>query len=149
MRRLAGFTLIELLIVIAVIAILVGITVPRFLGMRDEANTAVAAGETAALKAAVEAYRIHHGVFPDDANADDWQDELVATSPQLIESELIDPFSNTGVEYKFDTDGGGEFYVIWSDGPDGTSTITGISSATGVIAGTIGDDVYATNGTKP
>ena len=66
MHKLKGFTLIELLIVIAVIAILVGITVPRFLGMRDEANMAVAAGETNALKAAVEAYYIHEDDYQYD-----------------------------------------------------------------------------------
>jgi len=32
-----GFTLVELLVVITVIAILLGITIPRFKGMQDEA----------------------------------------------------------------------------------------------------------------
>ena len=36
--RKRGFTLIELLVVISVIAILVGIAIPRFKGMQDEAH---------------------------------------------------------------------------------------------------------------
>lgn len=149
MRRVLGFTLIELLIVIAVISILVGITVPRFLGMRDEANFAKAAGECSALKAAVEAYRIHKNFFPKQAtsvNNTDWEDDLTAISPKLIESELMDPFATTQ-EYSYATDNttGSRYYVIFSVGPNGTAEITGINS-TGNVQGNIVDDVYATNG---
>ena len=156
MRRLAGFTLIELLIVIAVIAILVGITVPRFLGMRDEANTAVAAGECNALKAAVEAYRIHRDVFPRDGTdctggCTGWQAELTAMRPQLIESSLLDPFNGT-YEYTYTASeiSDAEYYVISSIGPDGASDISGIDTS-GVIqvTGDITEDIYATNGTYP
>lgn len=145
MHKFKGFTLIELLIVIAVIAILVGITVPRFLGMRDEANMAVAAGETSALKAAVEAYRIHKNVFPGVAVA--WQSELVATKPQLVESELYDPFGATSItEYKYDVSGDFRYYVIWSVGIDGVDDISQICNDGKLDTADIDDDVFATNG---
>lgn len=154
MQRFKAFTLIELLIVIAVIAILVGITVPRFLGMRDEANMAVAAGETSALKAAVEAYRIHKGFFPGGdcfaSNCTSWQAELVAMRPQLIESALIDPFNGT-TEYTLITSAAANpnYYVILSIGPDdGDQDIVSIDDTTGAITvtGDITEDIYATNG---
>lgn len=148
MHRLRGFTLIELLIVIAVIAILVGITVPRFLGMRDEANNAKASGETAALKAAVEAYRIHKDKFPTVAPA--WQSELTAIKPQLIESPLLDPFttSDPKVEYLYKLSANNKYYVIYSVGVDGLADIVSICN-TGELtpaASDGNDDVFATNG---
>lgn len=149
MRRVFGFTLIELLIVIAVISILVGITVPRFLGMRDEANTAKAAGETSALKAAVEAYRIHKNFFPNQTttvNNTDWEQELTDMSPKLVESALMDPF-DTSNQYSYATDAASNsrYYVIFSVGPNSSAEITGINT-TGNIQGNIIDDIYATNG---
>ena len=45
-----GFTLIELLVVISVIAILVGIAIPRFKGMQDEANQSKAKAELRVLQ---------------------------------------------------------------------------------------------------
>ncbi len=51
-----GFTLIELLIVMAIIAILIGISLPRFRGMQDEGQKAKVRGNLATLRTAVEAY---------------------------------------------------------------------------------------------
>ncbi len=159
MRRFFGFTLIELLIVIAVIAILVGITVPRFLGMRDEANSAKAAGETAALKAAVEAYRIHKKDFPPDTAPTNWQTPLTTIRPQLIESALTDPFTAPAVQYTYDVSDNGKYYIIWSIGPDAQADISGIDDSGNIeITPTGGcttttttcdktEDIYATNGT--
>jgi type II secretion system protein G len=158
MRKMLGFTLIELLIVIAVIAILVGITVPRFLGMRDEANTAKAAGECSALKAAVEAYRIHKDDFPPDTAPNNWQAPLTAMRPQLIESALNDPFTSPSTQYTYDVSANGKYYLIWSIGPDGQADIAGISDTGAItLAGACTEpptapcdkkeDIYATNGT--
>lgn len=146
-----GFTLIELLIVIAVIAILVGIAVPRFLGMRDEGNSAKAAAETSALKAAVEAYRIHKGFFPKQSitpQTADWEKDLTDMTPRLVESELKDPFESAS-DYRYATSNtsGSEYYVIYSLGADRVGDISGIST-NGEITfnGTKTGDIYATNG---
>lgn len=144
-----GFTLVELIIVISVIAILVGIALPRLRGMIDEGNTAKAASELRALQAAVESYYIHHSrVYPSDGSAT-WQTELTAaaTKPKLIGAALADPFSTTAAQYKYDKSANGLYYVIWSLGPDNTDDLSSISDA-GALGAAADDDIYVSNGTS-
>ena len=149
-----GFTLIEILIVIAVIAILAGISLPYMKGMQDEGNTAKAAGELRSLATAVESFYIHNSrSYPVQTTTVDtaWQGDtssLTTSSPTIIKSVIYDPFVPGGAtEYRYATSAasGSQYYVIFSVGPDNTAGITGISTA-GVIAGTVGDDIYITNG---
>ena len=137
-----GFTILELLIVIAVIAILVGIALPRFKGMKDEGNYAKAKGELRTLQTAVESYYIHNSnAYPANIGA-----ALTGATPQIIATATVDPFSTTAANYSIAKSANGNYYIIWSVGPGGTATITGISDA-GVLAGAAGDDVYVSNGT--
>lgn len=141
MLKNKGFTLIELLIVIAVISILIGIALPRFKGMQDEGNRARAKGELRTLQTAVESFKIHaaNSALPTglgNLNAN-------TTVPNIIGTTLpTDPF-NQGTNYGYAANGG--YYAIWSVGPGGSATITGITSA-GAITGSAGDDIYVTNG---
>ena len=66
-RRLSGqqgFTLIELLIVVAVIAILTGITVPLYANVQSRARVAKALSDTRALGSATSIYMAHCGGLP-------------------------------------------------------------------------------------
>ena len=142
-----GFTLIELLVVISVIAILIGIAVPRFKGMQDEANTSKANAETRVLQTAVESYYMHQtpNAYPATVTT------LCAAylndaTPNIISDVLGDPFRGAGAEYNYIRSASGRYYVIFSYGPDGVADITGIGDD-GVLAGTNDDDLYATNGT--
>lgn len=136
-----GFTILELLIVIAVIAILVGIALPRFKGMQDEGNIAKAKGELRTLQTAVESYRVHHTGYPANVTTD-----LTGATPQVIAAALTDPFNGTN-NYGYAKSDNGNYYIIYSVGPNGTATITGINDS-GVLQGTAGDDVYVSNGTS-
>ena len=147
-RNTKGFTLVELIIVISVIAILVGIALPRLRGMIDEGNTTKAAAELRALQAAVESYYIHNSkTYPADGSAT-WQTALTAatTRPHLIGAALLDPF-NTNVQYQYDRSANGQYYVIWSVGPDNGADITSVSDA-GAVTGGPDDDIYVSNGTS-
>lgn len=130
-----GFTILELLIVISVIAILVGIALPRFKGMQDEGNIAKAKGDIRMLQTAVESYYMHNNsTLPANTGV------LTTAVPQIAPTTLpTDPFG--GAAYGYAT--AGDYYVIYSIGPapSGAATIT----AAGVAADT-NNCIYVTNG---
>jgi prepilin-type N-terminal cleavage/methylation domain-containing protein len=132
-----GFTILELMIVIAVIAILVGIALPRFKGMQDEGNIAKAKGELRMLQTAVESYAIHHdNTLPPTLTS-------LTTAVPLIAGTTIptDPFG--GTNYGYTVNGG--YFVIYSTGPNrnGSATIDG----NGIVTETNGSNcIYVTNG---
>ncbi len=139
-----GFTLIELLVVISVIAILVGIAIPRFKGMQDEANTSKANAELRVLQTAIESHYMNTtpSAYP-ATSATVCASDLNDDSPLIIGEPLLDPFE-TATEYNYILNG--NYYVAFSTGPDGAADITGISAA-GVLAGVNDDDLYVSNGT--
>ncbi len=124
-----GFTLVELLIVIMVIAILIGIALPRFGGMRDEGNTTKAAAELRTFQAAVESYYIHQNHIYPTANAT-WENPLITVTPQIISSTLNDPFAAAGTQYLYNVSG--NYYVIGSlgAGKNGTVAISTVGAVT-------------------
>lgn len=137
LKKHEGFTILELLIVIAVIAILVGIALPRFKGMRDEGNIAKAKGELRTLQTAVESYNIHNGAYPANIGA-----ALTGATPAIITTAPTDPF-NSGAAYGYVTNA--PYYIIYSAGPggNGSATVTGA----GVVTETNGSScIYVTNG---
>jgi len=134
-----GFTLIELLIVISVMAILVGIALPRFKGMQDSGNVAKAKGELRTLQTALESYHIHSGnAYPAALSA------LETASPQIVgDTRPTDPF-NSGNDYGYEKSANGKYFVVHSKGPAGTGSAS--IADDGVVTETAGDScVYATN----
>jgi general secretion pathway protein G len=147
-KRHNAFTIIELLVVISVISIIVGIVIPRFKGMQDEANKSKAQAELKTLQTGVESWFINHSphAYPETTERI-CEDYLNTANPLIVSIALYDPFiSQPGTEYRFFASNSGAYYVIWSVGPDGESDITGIDD-TGAITGDNDDDVFATNGT--
>jgi general secretion pathway protein G len=141
-----GFTIIELLIVIAVISILIGLTLPRFRGMQEEGNIAKAKGELRTLQTAVESYYIHNSnTYPSALSS------LTSATPNIVGSSLpTDPFNNSGygaLNYGYATDGASpvKYYVIYSIGvgSNGSAAV----STSGTVTETNGSScIYATNG---
>ncbi|MBN1521956.1 MAG: prepilin-type N-terminal cleavage/methylation domain-containing protein [Candidatus Aureabacteria bacterium] len=127
---LPGFTLIELMIVMAVIAILVGIILPSFKGMKDEAQYSKVLGDLRTLQTAVESFSIHNNQqFPE--MGPDWQNQLLNSSPKLIDKVMLDPFSPTNSPYQYVVTG--PYYVVWSVGLEKNGKILSINPQTGKV----------------
>jgi type II secretory pathway pseudopilin PulG len=122
--------------------------------MQDEGKTAEAAGELRTLATAIESYYIHNSkAYPSQSTtvSTTWQTTSIAaatTSPKIVTAALMDPFAPTQ-QYRYATSAASnsQYYVVFSVGPNGTAGITGISTA-GAIVGTVGDDIYMSNGTS-
>jgi general secretion pathway protein G len=143
MLRKKGFTIVELLIVITVIAILVGIALPRFRGMQDEGNIAKAKGELRTQQTAVESYFIHNSnTYPSALS------NLTSATPNIIGAALpTDPFNGSN-NYGYATDGASpvKYYVIYSVGA-GTAATASVTTA-GVVTETASSCIYVTNGSS-
>jgi general secretion pathway protein G len=64
MKRQNAFTLIEVLVVVAILAILAAIVVPRVMDRPDEARRVAAKADTAAIVQALKLYRLDNGSYP-------------------------------------------------------------------------------------
>ena len=131
-----GFTILEILVVISVVAVLIGISIPRIKGMQEAAKVSKAARELKALQAAVESYRtFHSNILPSDITT-----TLTSANPQMISATLVDPFNNSDYQYIQR----GSFYAIATVGPNGVSdSFTMTSEGTVTVSG---DDTAVTNG---
>ncbi|PHV11714.1 type II secretion system major pseudopilin GspG [Chitinimonas sp. BJB300] len=59
-----GFTLIEILVVIAILAILGALVVPKIMGRPDEARVVAAKQDVQSLVQALKLYKLDNGVYP-------------------------------------------------------------------------------------
>jgi len=64
MKRQSAFTLIEILVVVAILAILAAIVVPRVMDRPDEARKVAAKADVAAIVQALKLYRLDNGFYP-------------------------------------------------------------------------------------
>jgi general secretion pathway protein G len=63
-RRINGFTLIEVLVVVAILAVLAALIVPRVMSRPDEARVVAARQDVAALLQALKLYRLDNLRYP-------------------------------------------------------------------------------------
>ena len=143
LRRKGGFTLIEMLLVILIVGFLVGILVIRASDVGEDAKKKSVAADLKSLKTAVEIYYVEYSCFPSDNS--NWEDELVGSTPRLIDEVPVDPYGSA--DYVYETDGGDPitYYAIYSVGPDGTA---GTLSVTTTDNGTVthsDDNLWVSN----
>ena len=118
-----AFTIIELVIVISVLIILIGITIPSMRGMQQSGMIVKIKKELQTFQAAVESYYTNsspnaYPMTPGSGSAVMGANYLVTASPQIITSPLLDPY-DPGYEYWYFLSANGQYYVIASQGPNG------------------------------
>jgi len=166
-RKKKGFTLIELLIVVAIIGIIAGIAIPRFLGARTKANVTRAFADMANIGTALEMYYVDNDEYPTLGEGVTDLGTIIGGDPDLgdyISSIPDEPFGTDEVpnyryysNYDATTDTTATLWLIVSNGPDGTEDVT--SATTGfdwdaAVAGQIGGpdgilNAYGITGTIP
>ena len=63
-RSQRGFTFIEIMVVVAILAILAALVVPRIMGRTDEAKRTAAKVQIRNLEGALQLYKLDNGVYP-------------------------------------------------------------------------------------
>lgn len=100
-----GFTLLELLIVLAIIALVLGIIVPSVSGLINESKKKIAEANEAILKNALEMYYAANEKYPVCNNISDLEKELVSTYlnenswDKMINKFDINYSSSDGISY--------------------------------------------------
>jgi prepilin-type N-terminal cleavage/methylation domain-containing protein len=90
-----AFTLVELLVVIVVIVLLIGITAPAFLGVRQGASRAATEATLNAVAVGIEQFEADHGFLPPlilddpmvDETSSDWATSIMARDDSLSRLE--------------------------------------------------------------
>jgi len=62
--RTAGFTFIEIMVVVAILAILAALVVPRIMGRTDDAKRTAAKVQIRNIEGALQLYKLDNGVYP-------------------------------------------------------------------------------------
>ena len=136
-----GFTLIELLIVVAIIGIVAGIAIPRFLGARTVARVTRAFADMRTIADALEMHFTDENVYPAT---------LGALSPLYLTSVPKDPFDADDEPYRYyvNDDTTPTAWLIVSNGPDLEEDVPGEADLTWTdnVAGELGgpNGVYPT-----
>ncbi len=145
-RQERGFTLLEVLIVVAIIIIIAGIALPRFLGVAEQGKEARARGDLRVLQTATESYILNANALPAGGTT------LETATPQIVSdfTQFVDPFSPTKASYTYAKSTGTtkKLYAWVSGGPNGTAGTVTFDETKGTATGFEADDVFVTNAKK-
>ena len=126
-RRTAGLTLLEMMVVLAIIALVVGLGAPRLMENFGRAKSQAAGAAMANLRAAVQLYYIDTGRYPSEAEGLDALLQAPSgttgwAGPYLDDAKAtVDPWGR-GYLYRFPGAGGGfDLVTLGRDGQPGGS----------------------------
>lgn len=86
LKNKKGFTLIELIVVIAILGIIAAIAVPKFTGIRDNAEQQATAAAVAVINKSIEVYKVQE----DDENLATLLNGIASPTGANVITELID-----------------------------------------------------------
>ncbi len=115
-----AMTLMELLIVMAVLAVLIGIPFLSFRGLQNEGKTARARGDLRTLRLAIESYyKNNRNLYP---GLENYLTTLLVAVPQIVDHPLYDPFGETNTTpYSYALSGedpsSSRYFIVYSVGP--------------------------------
>ena len=138
-----GFTLIELLIVVAIIGIVAGIAIPRFLGARTVARVTRAFADMRTIADGLEMYFTAENVYPATLGA------LSTSTPAYLTSVPKDPFDSADGPYRYYVDDSNSIWLIVSNGPDGEEDVTIAADANWDVFVTVAGELGGPNGAIP
>lgn len=124
-RRERGFTLIEIMVVVAILGILAALVVPKIMGRPDEARIVAAKEDIAAIRQALNLYKLDNQRYPSTEQGLQALVERPATNPVpgnwktggYLERLMSDPW---GTPYQYLNPGLHGEIDIFSLGADGT-----------------------------
>ena len=128
-----GFTLVELVVVIAIIGILAGIAVPRFLDATASARGAKIVADMRTIQSAEMIYYAKNAKYPTAQN--DFADLVQGNWPGVPTGKFIIAQvlkKGGGTTEGVAGDGAAYTYTAGADGASGTITLTGATNLTGV-----------------
>jgi len=121
-RQRRGFTFLEIIVVVAILAILATLIIPRFMGRVDEARNTQADVQMKELAKTLELYRLDNGKYPTTEQGLKALVEKPTSDPvptkwkQYIDAIPVDPWGN---EYVYISPGTKGAYDLMSVGQDG------------------------------
>lgn len=122
-KRNRGFTLIELLLVLAILATLAAIVLPKFSGRSEQAKFTAAQSQIANFALVLDAFEVDNGYYPSNADglqalvenpddSDEWR------GPYLQQDIPLDPWGGEYI-YEYPGQSNEDGYDLMSMGPDG------------------------------
>ena len=104
LKNKKGFTLIELIVVLAVLAVIMAIAVPRFVGVRETAKEDSDKATIDSIKKLAELEYVRQNEAPTDGELTDLiSDNFNETS--LFQSNALKSVTASGIDITFDSDG--------------------------------------------
>lgn len=133
-----GFTLIELMVVVLIIAVLVAIAIPSFLGFRDRAMDRAAQSELRNVLLAEKAYWTDNGSYSaTDTDLQSYEPSIVVIADATASG------ADSGIEVNLSADsqevclyrqsGSGKLFGIWESDTEGTWYGEDASSGSGEV----------------